>query len=160
MTLEQGKPPAVGRDHHGRQARNHPTTCFHTVGYMLHLANTTSLLTKETGCIHISGTDLLISGKVVPSLSPKERITVYLYLCNWVIYFSVLGLEAGTGPAHPGGGEAAEARDGEGEGGESGQHTEAGRPMQPHSKPCVLVVSSKGNLSSSQGDQLPIPVLG
>ena len=48
----------------------------------------------------------------------------------------------------------------EGEGGESGQHTEAGRPMQPHSKPCVLVVSSKGNLSSSQGDQLPIPVLG
>lgn len=98
MTLKQGKPPAVGRDHHGRRARNHPTTCFHTVGYMLHLANTTSLLTKETGCVHVLGTDLLIPGKVVPSLSPKERITVYLYLCNWVIYFSVLGLEAGTGP--------------------------------------------------------------
>lgn len=87
----------MGRDHHGRRTETAHHFGFHTVGYMLHLANTTSLLTKETGCVHVLGTDLLIPGKVVPSLSP-QRITVYLYLCNWVIYFSVLGLEAGTGP--------------------------------------------------------------
>lgn len=30
-------------------------------------------------------------------------------------------------------------------------------PMQPHRRRCVLLTSSKGNLSSSQGDQLPSP---
>lgn len=79
MTPKQGNPPAVGRDHRGQQARNHPTTGFHAVGYMLHLANTTSLPTKEPACVQVAGTDLLILGKLVPSLSPKERITVHLY---------------------------------------------------------------------------------
>ena len=79
---EAGKPSGCGQGPPRAEG-----TCFHAVGYTPHLADTTSLLTKEPGCVQVSGTDLLIPGKVVPSLAPRRGLQ-FICICNRVMFVS------------------------------------------------------------------------